>query len=152
MSTLTHWRSWLAGLDDPFEVHPDHQGLKHFFTKQKLNSRQAAWGQKLSEFNFNVFYKPGTQMGWVDVISRRTGNEEAGGFEQLLVEGEVLVLNSQNLSLEGIDILGWEKNKNGLWVVPAEHRDIVLRQCHDSGVVGHWGRDRTRELISWNFV
>ena len=41
VSSLTHWRSWLAGLDQPFEVHTDHQGLKHFFTKQKLNSRQA---------------------------------------------------------------------------------------------------------------
>ena len=80
-------------------------------------------------------------MGHVDAISRRTGSEEAGGFEQLLVEGEVLVLNSQDLSLEGIDILGWDKNKDGLWVVPAEHQDVVLRQCHNSSVAGYWGRD-----------
>lgn len=63
VSALTHWRSWLAGLDNPFQVHTDHQGLQFFFTKQKLNSRQASWGQKLSEFNFTVQYKPGTHMG-----------------------------------------------------------------------------------------
>ena len=29
---------------------------------------------------------------------------------------------------------------------------MVLRQCHDSKVAGHWGRDRIRELVSRNFV
>ena len=69
MASLWHWRSWLAGLDKPFEVHTDHQGLQYFFTKQKLNSRQASWGQKLSEFNFKVLYKKGTNMGRVDAIT-----------------------------------------------------------------------------------
>ena len=59
-------------------------------------------------------------MGRVDAISRHTGNEEAGAFEQLLVEGKVLVLDGQEESLDRLDISGWEK-KDGLRVVPAEH-------------------------------
>jgi len=53
--------------------------------------------------------------------------------------------------LEAIDVASWEK-KNGLWIVPEEHRLEVLRQHHDSQVAGHWGRYRTQELILRNFV
>jgi len=55
------------------------------------------------------------------------------------------------VELEAIDVASWEK-KNGLWVVPEEHKLEVLRQHHDSQVAGHWGRHRTQELISRNFV
>jgi len=37
-------------------------------------------------------------------------------------------------------------------VVSEEHKLEVLRQHHDSQVAGHWGRHRTQELISWNFI
>ena len=33
-------------------------------------------------------------MGHVNVISKHIGSEEAGAFEQLLVEGKLLVLDS----------------------------------------------------------
>ena len=36
--------------------------------------------------------------------------------------------------------------------MPEEHRVEVLRQHHDSQVAGHWGRHRTQELLSRNFV
>ena len=45
----------------------------------------------------------------------------------------------------------WEK-KNGLWVVPQQHRLEGLRQHHDSPVAGHWGTHRTQELVSRNFI
>ena len=126
--SLNHWRSWLAGLDTVFKVHTDHQGLQYFFTKQRLNSHQAAWGQKLSEFNFKVFYILGTHMERVDAISRRYGNEEAGGYDKLLTQrntpatqtthppqAQVLLLDEHELDpLPGVDISNWPRNVNGL--------------------------------------
>ena len=41
--------------------------------------------------------------------------------------------DAEDVELEGIDVPTWEK-KNGLWVVPQEHRLEVLRQHHDSQV------------------
>ncbi len=105
-------------------------------------------------------------MGRVDALSRRNGSEEAGGYDKLLIQGDtphdkstpngetaVLLLEDQDLDpLTGIDISNWSKNADALWIVPEHHRADVLKQCHDSLVVGHWGHDRTRELISRNFV
>ena len=51
VSSLTHWRSWLAGIDNAFEVNTDHQGLQYFFTKQKLNSCQANWCKSWQNLN-----------------------------------------------------------------------------------------------------
>ena len=42
--------------------------------------------------------------------------------------------------------------KNGLWVVHQEQRLEVLWQHHDSQVAGHWGKYRTQELVSLNFI
>src|SRR5258706_8649789 len=68
-------------------------------------------------------------------------------------ETAVLLLEDQDLDpLTGIDISNWPKNADALWIVPEHHRADVLKQCHDSLVAGHWGRDRTRELILRNFV
>ena len=78
-------------------------------------------------------------------ITRRTGDEEAGGYDQLLKKGydtdeveeltnalgQVIILNDQDLDpVEGVDIIGWEKNVDGLWIVPIKYQEKVLVQCH----------------------
>ena len=59
--------------------------------------------------------------------------------------------DAEDLELDRIDVATWEK-KNGLWVVPQEHRLEVLQQNHDSQVAGHQGKHRTQELVSQNFI
>ena len=75
-------------------------------------------------------------------------------------EGQLLDLDNddageeevaEDVELEGIDVGTWEK-KIGLWVVPQEHRLEVLRHHYDSQVAGHWGRHRTQDLVSRNFI
>ena len=64
---------------------------------------------------------------------------------QFFEEGQLLDLgddendnegNIEDLELEGIDVSKWDK-RNGLWLVPEDHRLEVLRQHHDSQVAGH---------------
>ena len=55
--------------------------------------------------------------------------------------------NAEDSELEAVDVSKWYK-RNGLWMVPDEHRLEVLRQHHDSQVAGHWGRHRTQVLVS----
>jgi len=96
-------------------------------------------------------------MGKADSLSRRSGEEKSGmeimfcEDEQLLVDEEDMELEAEDIDLQGINISGWEK-KDGLGVVPEVHKLDVLRQHHDSQVAGHWGRHRTQELVSRNFI
>ena len=99
-------------------------------------------------------------MSKADSLSRCSGEEKSGMEARFFDEGQLLDLEeddaeerggADNVELEAINVASWEKN-NGLWVVPEEHKLEVLRQHHDSQVAGHWGRHRTQELISRNFV
>jgi len=99
-------------------------------------------------------------MGKASGLSRRSGEEKSGMEARLFDEGQLLDLeedeaeerrDADDVELEAIDIASWEK-KNRVWVVSEEHKLEVLRQHHDSQVAGHWGRHRTQELISRNFV
>ena len=137
-------------------VYTDHQGLQYINTKQKLNSRQASWYLHMSEFRYNIHYRPGTKMGKPDGLSRRSGEENSGMDPKFFQEGQLLDLgqdenNNQgeadDIELEDIDVPKWDI-WTGLWLVPEEHRLEVLRQHHHSQVAGHWGKHRTQELVS----
>ena len=83
-----------------------------------------------------------------DGLSRCSGEEKSGMDTHFFHEGQLLDLenddvgeeeDAEDVELEGIDVVTWEK-KNGLGVVPQEHRLEVLRQHHDRQVAGHWGK------------
>ena len=158
VDSFRKWRDWLLG----FEVNAstDHPGLQYFHTKQKLNSRQASWYLHMSEFRYIIHYRPGTKMGKPDGISRDSGEEKSAMHARFFKEGQLLNLgkdknnnegNAEDIEVEGTDITKRDK-RNGLWLVPEEHRLEVLPQHHDSQVAGHWGRHRTQELVSPNFT
>jgi len=67
------------------------------------------------------------------------------------VNGEDEELDAEDVELPGIDVSTWEK-RDRLWVVPPEFRTDVLWQHHASEVAGYWGRHRTQELVSCNFI
>ena len=114
----------------------------------------------MSEFRYNIHYRPGTKMGKPDGLSRCSGEEKSAMDGKFFQVGQLLDLvedennnegNADNIELEGIDVSKYDK-RNGLWLVPEEHRLEVLRQHHDSQVAGQWGRYRTQELVSRNFT
>ena len=99
-------------------------------------------------------------MGKLDGLSGLSEEEKSGMNVYFFNPGQLLDLendevgedqDADDVELEGIDVATWEK-KNGLWVVPQEHMLEVLRKHHDSQVAGHWGRHRTQELVSQNFI
>src|SRR5436853_5747977 len=98
----------------------------------------------MSEFIYQIHYRPGSKIGKPDGLPRRSGEEKSGMEAQFFEEGQLLDLEGANngekedaedVELEGIDVAGWDK-RNGLWVVPEEYRLDVLRQHHDSQVAG----------------
>ena len=60
----------------------DHQNLEYFTTTKVLNRRQARWAQELAGIDFRIYYRPGTQNGKPDALSRRSEyRPEKGGVE-----------------------------------------------------------------------
>jgi len=96
-------------------------------------------------------------MGKADSLSRHSGEEKSDMKMTFFKDGQLLVdeedeeLEAEDIDLQSIDISGWEK-KYGLWVVLEIHKLDVLREHHDLQVAGHYGRHRTQELVSQNFI
>ena len=52
------WRPELASIHKPVKVFTSYRNLEHFMTTKQLNRRQARWAKFLSEFNFQISYRP----------------------------------------------------------------------------------------------
>ena len=121
-------------------------------------------------------------MGKPDAITRHAGEEKSRAEERIFAEGQLqLPPDSEPLTSDdaaeivyleeilqelgevnieedaedielSIDCMSWTKVPNGLLLVPEEHTQEVLCQCHDSHMAGHWGKHRTQELVSRNFT
>ena len=74
------WRHYCHGAKT-IPVYTDHNNLKYFMEAKTLNGRQARWAAYLSQFDFKVIYRPGSQAGKPDALSRRS--------EYAVEEGEV---------------------------------------------------------------
>jgi hypothetical protein len=65
-------RHFLEGVVYPITVYTDHKNLEYFMSAQVLNRHQTRWNISLSRFNFMIMYRPGSQQGRSDALSRRS--------------------------------------------------------------------------------
>ena len=77
----------------------DHYNLQTFSTKALLSRRQARWAQELAQYDFKIRFRPGTQNGKADALTRRSGDlpEEGDGRArpmQPLIPAEKLQLSA----------------------------------------------------------
>jgi hypothetical protein len=77
VKAFEEWRPELMGTDPnkPVKVYSDHRSLEYFMTTKKLNRRQARWSEFLSEFQFQIQYRPGKQGTKPDSLTRRPGDK-----------------------------------------------------------------------------
>jgi hypothetical protein len=82
VDSFKHWRRYCEGAVHQVQVFSDHQNLEYFTTTKVLNRRQARWAQELAGIDFKIFFRPGTQNGKPDALSRRSEyRPEKGGSE-----------------------------------------------------------------------
>ena len=92
------WRRYLISTPDPIRVITDHKNLEYFTTTKALNRRQARWSEKLAEYNFQISYRPGTQGGKPDALTRRSGDLPKEGDKRLL-DMQKAILKPENFKL-----------------------------------------------------
>jgi len=82
VDAFKHWRRYCEGATHQVQVFSDHHNLEYFTTTKVLNRRQARWAQELAGIDFKIYYRPGTQNGKPDALSRRSEyRPEKGGVE-----------------------------------------------------------------------
>jgi len=82
VDAFKHWRRYCERATHQVQVYSDHQNLEYFTTTKVLNRRQAHWAQELAGIDFRIYYRPGTQNGIPDALSRHSEyRPEKGGVE-----------------------------------------------------------------------
>ncbi|KAL2444003.1 Transposon Tf2-6 polyprotein [Exophiala dermatitidis] len=99
IKAFEEWRPELAGIDPskPVKVLSDHRNLEYFMTTKQLNRRQARWSEFLSEFHFQIQYRPGKQGTKPDSLTRRPGDKPTDPQDERLRHQQQVILKPHNL-------------------------------------------------------
>ncbi len=81
---LKEWRTELISLPS-FLIITDHKALEYFGTKKLLNERQIRWIDVLSQFHYQITYRPGKENAIADILSRK---DELTPTQKLAKEAE----------------------------------------------------------------
>ena len=120
---LESWRHLLERVQSKFEIWTDHKNLEYFMKAQNLNWRQARWALYLSRFNFMLKHVPGTRMGKVDRLSRRSNwkvGVEKDNEDQVLIKDN-WIHNLQQVVIEVPEVELLEKIKKAR----SKNEDVV---------------------------
>ena len=87
------WRPELSSADpnDPIRVFTDHSSLRYFMSTKRLTQRQVRWAEFLSQFHFQIQYRPGNLNHKADALSRWEADLPAHNDERLQFRDQTLL-------------------------------------------------------------
>ncbi|KAF8759758.1 hypothetical protein RHS01_02208 [Rhizoctonia solani] len=89
IKALEEWRIFLEATDKPIQVFTDHWNLEYWMQARSFNHRHARWRVFLSNFNFEIHYCPGKQLGKPDALSRRSDYTDVPLEPEIMLPTEV---------------------------------------------------------------
>ncbi|QRW18200.1 Retrotransposable element Tf2 protein [Rhizoctonia solani] len=101
IKALEEWRIFLEATDRPIQVFTDHRNLEYWMQARTFNRRHARWRIFLSNFNFEIHYRPGKQSGKPDALSRRSDYVDTPPEPEVMLPSEVFA----NTSEEEVEIV-----------------------------------------------
>ncbi|KAF8748436.1 hypothetical protein RHS01_10821 [Rhizoctonia solani] len=107
IKALEEWRIFLEATDKPIQVFTDHQNLEYWMQARTFNRRHAQWRIFLSDFNFEIHYRPGKQSGKPDALSRRSDYIDAPQEPEIMLPAKVFA----NTSEEELEIVTEVRSK-----------------------------------------
>uniref|UniRef100_A0AAQ4QYC0 Gypsy retrotransposon integrase-like protein 1 n=1 Tax=Gasterosteus aculeatus aculeatus TaxID=481459 RepID=A0AAQ4QYC0_GASAC len=154
---LEEWRHWLEGADQPFVVWTDHKNLEYIRSAKRLNSRQARWALFFGRFDFVLSYRPGSQNGKPDALSRVFSKEEETRRTPETILPLRRVVGALQWGIEGAVQAALRKDPGpgkgppGRLFVPEGMRPAVLEWGHASKLTCHPGVARTMSFLRRRF-
>ena len=138
-------------------VYTDHRALKWLLNLQDPSSRLTRWAVKLSEYDYTVEHRPGTQMLHADALSR-----SVNAVEKDLVLSREVIRDEQERDELCLQYKGYENfwtDEDGILyrqcrreqprvVIPVSLIQTVLMCYHELPFTAHQGVSRTVEFIS----
>ncbi|KAF8748670.1 hypothetical protein RHS01_10653 [Rhizoctonia solani] len=163
IKALEEWQIFLEATDKPIQVFTDHRNLEYWMQARTFNQRHARWRIFLSDFNFEIHYRPGKQLGKPDALSRRADYVETTQEPEVMLPAEVFANTSEeeleivteirsklreDPSLEPIIQFLTEDADNA---PPQFARPIEIMIGKKISSAGHPGQQQTLELLSRNY-
>uniref|UniRef100_A0A2N9HUP0 Integrase catalytic domain-containing protein n=1 Tax=Fagus sylvatica TaxID=28930 RepID=A0A2N9HUP0_FAGSY len=146
-----------------FVIHTDHESLKHLKGQGKLNRRHAQWMEFIETFPYVIKYKQGKENIVADALSQRyalisTLNAKLLGFEYVK---ELYVNDDDFASVFGAcekaafgkfyRLDGYLFRENRLCVPNSSMRELLVREAHGGGLMGHFGVRKTLDVLHEHF-
>ncbi len=174
------WRHLLIDSPHKITVFTDHRNLVQFSESRKLNGRQVRWSIFFADFDFKIVYRPGSDNGLPDALSRRPDHgpveeevirpllspEQLTCFAAILPDTSLVTdiasaYDSDSLACKIKSDLKKHDNfvlkdgllyRHGLLYVPdCPSRLEIMKARHDSKLSGHFGVRKTLELVSRDY-
>ena len=158
---LQTWQHYL--LPKEFVIHTDHESLKHLKGQGKLNKHQAMWIEFIESFPFVIKYKQGKDNVVADALSRRYTlvsilDAKLLGFEYV----KDLYVNDHDFAViygaceksafgKFYRLDGYLFKENKLCVPNSSMRELLVREAHSGGLMGHFGVKKTLETLHEHF-
>lgn len=176
VNAFKEFRHYLLGSQHKVKVYTDHKNISHFATTQKLCGRQLRYAEYLSEFDYVIIHRKGSENGRADAISRRSDFKT----EQVIVQDQILhqtpeghyeqrqVAYLQQAKLMETRRIAFidkiteeqlfhgiyehnqdiaEEDKTGKMQVPTHLQEALVKHVHEHRLHGHPGIAKTMERL-----
>ena len=158
---LKTWQHYL--LPREFVIHSDHESLKYLKGQGKLNKRHAKWVEFLEQFPYVIRHKKGKANIVADALSRRYAllsmlETKLFGLEpvkEMYVNDEhfaEIYVACEKMSQNGYyRHNGFLFKESKLCVPNCSIRELLVKESHAGGLMGHFGIKKTLETLQEHF-
>ncbi|KAJ9557269.1 hypothetical protein OSB04_011883 [Centaurea solstitialis] len=158
---LETWQHYL--MPKEFVIHTDHESLKYLKGQRSLHKRHAKWVSFIETFPYVLSYKRGKDNIVADALSRRytlltTLTSKFMGFEfikELYASdndfGSVFMACEKSAFNNFYKHEGFLFKENKLCIPSCSLRELLTREAHSGGLMGHFGILKTLDVLSEHF-
>jgi len=144
-------------------IHTDHESLKHLKSQGKLNKRHARWIEYIETFPYVIRYKQGKENIVADALSRRyvlltSLSTKMLGFQYVndmyandADFSDVYIACDKAAFGKFYKHDGYLLKESELCVSNCSMRELLVRDLHGGGLMGHFGVRKTLEILHEHF-
>ena len=144
-------------------IHTDHESLKHLKGQGKLNKRHARWLEFVETFPYVISYKQGKEKITADALSRRYAlltslSARILGFEFIkelyasdIDFSTIYAACEKSAFSKFYQHDGFLFRENRLCIPVCSMRELLVREAHGGGLMGHFGITKTLGVLSEHF-